>query len=120
MKSLKSYIQEKLIIKKNKTANYKYFPKSKEELIDIINEHINKDGNECDLNDIDVSNITDMSNLFGGIDFNGNISNWDVSNVTNMHNMFNGCENFNGDLSMWDVSKVTDMNSMFNVFEIFD
>ena len=37
MKSLKNYIQEKLIIKKsttkkNKSTNYKYFPKSKYEL----------------------------------------------------------------------------------------
>ena len=33
MKSLKSYIQEKLVIKKSK---YNYFPKTKEELKDII------------------------------------------------------------------------------------
>ena len=36
MKSLKNYIQEKLIIKKNKSADYKYFPKSKKELKEII------------------------------------------------------------------------------------
>ena len=29
MKSLKNYIQEKLIIKKSKTSNYKYFPQTK-------------------------------------------------------------------------------------------
>ena len=33
MKSLKNYIQEKLVIKKNK---YKYSPKTKEELKDIM------------------------------------------------------------------------------------
>ena len=32
MKSLTHYIQEKLIIKKNKNTGYKYFPKTKEEL----------------------------------------------------------------------------------------
>ena len=32
MKSLTSYIQEKLIIKKNKNTNYKYFPETREEL----------------------------------------------------------------------------------------
>ena len=32
MKSLTHYIQEKLVIKKNKDANYKYFPETKEEL----------------------------------------------------------------------------------------
>ena len=66
MKSLKSYIQEKLIIKKstikkNKTTNYKYFPQTKEELEGIIKKRIKDKGNEVDLNDIDVSNITDMS-----------------------------------------------------------
>ena len=36
MKSLVHYIQEKLIIKKNKNVSYKYFPKTKKELQDII------------------------------------------------------------------------------------
>ena len=84
MKSLTHYIQEKLIIKKNKSANYNYFPESKEELKDIILKRIEDEGNEVDLNDIDVSKITDMSELFWGTNFNGDISSWDVSNVTNM------------------------------------
>ena len=49
MKSLKSYIQEKLVIKKSK---YNYFPKTKEELKDIIKQRVKKEGNEVDLNDI--------------------------------------------------------------------
>ena len=110
MKSLKSYIQEKLIIKKNKCN---YFPKTKEELKDIIKKRIEQEGNEVDLNDIDVSNITNMEGLFWKTDFNGNISNWDVSNVTEMNSMFSGCKSFNGDLSNWDVSKVNDMSYMF-------
>ena len=61
MKSLAHYIQEKLIIKKNK---YKYFPQTKKELQDIILQHIKAEGNEVDLNDIDTSNITDMGYLF--------------------------------------------------------
>ena len=36
MKNLSQYIQEKLIIKKNR-ANYKYFPKTKGELKEIYN-----------------------------------------------------------------------------------
>ena len=89
MKSLTHYIQEKLIIKKNK---YKYFPETKKELKEIIEKRIKDEGNEVDLNDIDVSNITDMSNLFGDFhSFNGNISDWDVSNVTDMTSMFYNC-----------------------------
>ena len=81
MKSLTHYIQEKLIIKKNK---YKYFPKTREELQDTILRRIKEEGNEVDLNDIDVSKVTDMFSLFKETEFNGNISNWNVSNVTNM------------------------------------
>ena len=74
MKSLSHYIQEKLVIKKNKATNYKYFPKTKKELQDIIKRHIEQDGDEVDLNDIDVSNISDMSVLFKGTIFNGDVS----------------------------------------------
>ena len=112
MKSLKSYIQEKLIIKKGKSDSYKYFPETKEELKDIILQRIKEDGNEVDLNDIDVSKITDMSNLFVGTDFNGDISEWDVSNVTNMHAMFYNCKLFNQDISTWDVSNVPSLCRM--------
>ena len=111
MKSLKNYIQEKLIIKK--TNSYKYFPETKEELKDIISKRIKTEGKKADLNDIDVSKITDMSYLFEGTDFNGDISNWDVSNVTNMSYMFLDCKTFNQDISVWDVSNVTDMSRMF-------
>ena len=111
MKSLKSYIQEKLIIKKS--TNYKYFPKTKEELQDIILKRIKDGGDEIDLNDIDVSKITDMSELFTQTNFNGDISNWNVSNVTNMRFMFYRCKLFNQDISNWNVSNVTDMSGMF-------
>ena len=119
MKSLKSCIQEKLIIKKSNN-NYKYFPKTKEELKDIIVKRIKTEGNEVDLNDIDVSKITDMTSLFGGTNFNGNISVWDVSNVTNMRSMFLNCKAFNQDISGWDVSNVTDMRYMFFGCEEFN
>ena len=54
MKSLVNYIQEKLIIKKSKAINYKYFPQTKKELQDIILKRIKEEGNKVNLNDIDV------------------------------------------------------------------
>ena len=100
----------KLVIKKSK---YKYFPQTREELRNIIKQRIEQEGNEADLNDIDVSNITDMSYLFLNQQFNCDISKWDVSNVIDMSSMFNGCESFNKDISNWNVSNVKDMSRMF-------
>ena len=113
MKSLPRFIQEKLIIKKNKAINYKYFPETKKELKAIINKRIREEGSEVDLNDIDVSKITNMEDLFWGSEFNGDISNWNVSNVTVMNGMFYECKKFNSDISNWDVSNVEDMSCMF-------
>ena len=114
MKPLVQFIQEKLIIKKNKTNNYKYFPKTKEELQDIIKKRIEQEGYEVDLNDIDVSKVTNMHNLFKYLgSFNGDISKWDVSNVTDMSGMFYMCTSFNHDISKWDVSNVKNMYGMF-------
>ena len=89
MKSIHQYIQEKLFIKKKR---YTYFPETKEELKDIILQRIKEKGNEVDLNDIDTSEITDMSNLFEETNFNGDISDWDVSNVTDISSIFYDCK----------------------------
>ena len=113
MKSLVQYISEKLVIKKNVSKNYKYFPETKVELKDIIRKRIKEEGKNVDLNDIDVSEITDMSFLFANFNFNGDISEWDVSNVTDMCAMFAYCKSFNQDISGWNVSNVKDWTSMF-------
>lgn len=84
----------------------KYFPQTKDELKSLIEQRIKDEGNKVDLNDIDVSQITDMSALFLWSDFNGDISGWDVSNATDMAYMFTGCTNLNQDISKWNVSKV--------------
>ena len=109
MKSFKQHIFEKLRVSK---PTYTLFPKTKDELKQMIETEIRKNGNECSLNHINVSKITDMADLFFGSKFNGDISDWDVSNVTNMSEMFYN-SNFNGDISNWDVSNVTNMDEMF-------
>ena len=109
MKSFKQHIFEKLRVSK---PTYTLFPKTKDELKQMIETEIRKNGNKCSLNHIDVSRITDMADLFFGSKFNGDISDWDVSNVTNMDSMFYNSK-FNGDISEWDVSSVKDMTGMF-------
>ena len=86
-------------------------PKNKTQLkrlIDYAFKH-----NIYDLNFIDTSKITNMSNLFINCECNIDVSNWDVSNVTNMYRMFYCCKNFDCDLSRWNVSNVKDMTGMF-------
>ena len=111
----------------------KYFPDNKEDLKKLCNDQSVKLGEidtsritdmsgvfdrECGRKDFsgienwNVSRVTNMSDLFRYLDFNGDISKWDVSNVKNMSHMFGG-SSFNGDISNWDVSKVTDMFCMF-------
>jgi len=73
------------------------------------------------IGDWDVSNITNMSNVFSDArEFNQDLSSWDVSNVTNMSNMFSGAINFNQDIGSWNTSNVTDMSSIFRGAKAFN
>jgi surface protein len=91
----------------------KIVARNKEQLRRYIEWEIRDNGNKCDLNHIDVSQITDMERLFHCSNFNGDISKWNTSNVESMTMMFDeSC--FNGDISGWDVSKVKNMIMMFS------
>ena len=94
-------------------ANFldKVQPKNKEQLKQLINYAFKH--NIYDLNFIDTSKITDMSELFININHNFDVSSWDVSNVTDMDNMFVNCKKFNCDLSDWDISNITRWKNMF-------
>jgi surface protein len=62
----------------------------------------------------DVSNVTDMSGMFGGaFEFNQDIGRWDVSSVTDMNEMFYHAKSFNQYIGSWDMSSVTNMYTMF-------
>ena len=113
MKTLKLYINEALHVNKNtKIQTYDYCPQTNSELKDLIKKLIRERGNDADLNDIDTSEITDMSYVFFNSAFNGDISEWDVSKVKDMPYMFYNSM-FNGDISKWDVSNVKDMHGVF-------
>ena len=68
----------------------------------------------------DVSNVTDMSELFSGCSsLKGSLeplASWNTSNVTNMKEMFSSCTRIYGSLTplnSWNTSKVTNMGGMF-------
>lgn len=123
MKNLKEYINEGFRLGKNKvmTSTEKTIkPHSKEELQEILKKRIANDS-DADLNDIDVTNITNMSELFSGLGFdyrekigNIDISEWDMSLVENTYAMFRGCSNFNCNLSDWKLNKVVNAEQMFS------
>lgn len=61
----------------------------------------------------DTSAVTNMSQTFQDATlFNSPVNHWDVSNVTDMYQMFRGTA-FNQTLASWNVEKVTTMDGMF-------
>ena len=120
MRQITNYITEKFKINKDNVTK-RIVVKSRKELLEIIGKRIEnrKSSDEViDFNDLDVSGIEDMRNLFSNLDgvSNIDISEWDVSNVKNMRAMFNGCRYLKstGDLGNWDISKVEDFSFMFS------
>lgn len=120
MKTFKDYIIDESVKQTINEAKpkYEYFPQTKDELKEIIDIEINKQGSKnVNLNMIDTSTITNMSYLFINYDDleNIDVSGWNVSKVTNMEHMFQYLKNLkNVNMSGWNVSKVLDMNSMFS------
>ena len=86
---------------------------------DLVDAYINDrqelpaDLRNIQIGEWDVSDVTDMSGLFEGTNFNEPLNNWNVSNVTDMASMFSECPNFNQPLNNWNVSNVTNMPGMF-------
>ena len=69
-------------------------------------------------NNLDISNVTDISNMFyecKNLSELSDISKWNTSKITDMSNMFKGCEllYYIPDISGWDTSNVNDMSYMF-------
>ena len=88
----------------------------------IVNKrYLPNDLKNISINDWDVSNVTNMNNLFKSYGhFNEPLNRWNVSNVTNMERMFFNCSLFNQPLNQWNVSNVTNMKEMFYGCPNFD
>ena len=120
MKHLNQFITEYIVKKKldkpiDSEDHYKYFPKTKEELIDNINELVEK--NIYDFNCIDTGAIINMSKLFKNLDGikdkNFDVSRWDVSSVEDMSYMFEYCTRLNCNLNNWNISNVKKKTGIF-------
>lgn len=92
MKSINNFITEKLRINKDiKTKQIEYFPKNFNELKKIITKRaLDSNDGVLDLNDIDISKITNLSYLLANINNikSVNMNNWDTSKVTDIHGLF--------------------------------
>jgi hypothetical protein len=104
-------------------------PINRKELIELVNSHGRLDYfnildsniivRKCEpyenypLENLDVSQIDNLSSVFKYSMYNGDLSNWNVSNCTNMNSMFFNSKFDNNSLKDWNVSNVTKMNSIF-------
>jgi len=86
--------------------------------VNMQNMFLNNAAFNTSIDDWDVSEVTDMNQMFRGSVYNQPLNSWDVSKVTNMKSMFSFPSsgvggNFNQPLSNWNVGNVTNMETMF-------
>ena len=97
---------------------------SNEDLDDVIekaNLPVREDGSITALDSLDISNLTDISDMFQrAYNFNQDISGWDTSNVTDMSNMFEKSSTFDQDLSSWCVSQIASKPNSFDTNSGFE
>lgn len=69
------------------------------------------DYNNPSLNDLDISQVTNINNMFAYSKFNQPLDKWDTSKIISMHSIFLESE-FNQDLN-WDLSSLKSPSNMF-------
>lgn len=73
------------------------------------------ESNECyPLENLDISQIDDLSEVFSYSIYNGDLSKWNTTNAQYMDAMFYNSEFNNDSLRDWDVSNVKSMIGMFS------
>lgn len=118
------------LISKNKKSSI--ISATNYDIFEIVRREIETLGENASLNHIDVSQVTDFFNwpsgegepenitgLFEGTGFYGDVSGWDMSNAKIVDWMFKGCENFDCDISRWDMSNVETCRGMFSGCKAF-
>lgn len=108
MKSLNTYLNERLLVNKNFKDN-KIVVSTLRELKNIIQKrstdpNTKKFNKNIDLSDIDVSKLDDLSEIFIWYKFKTiDISVWDTSNVKVMTQMFYGCDELEDIIGIEDI-----------------
>ena len=101
------------------TKSARLQPNTLKELRDLVVSEIEEQGPDADLNFIDTSLITDMTDLFVNLPIhNIKIDKWNTSRVTITRDMFYGCTECDTDISMWDMSNIKDASGMFYMCSI--
>lgn len=104
--------------KLNKVCTGNYIPHTKFELIYYIVKSLKS--NEKNLNNIDLSNIDDLSYVFSTVNKYVHVkeidlSSWDVYHVRNFKGMFENCRYLiRAGISNWNMSNAVNLSAMFN------
>ena len=105
-------------------VRHKYGRKATDDNIsELVCELLDLRGVDADMNDIDVSEVTNMDHLFSHMNarennkkiasFCGDISGWQTGNVKIFNCFLQSNASFNGDISGWDVHSCEDFSNMF-------
>lgn len=135
MKSLTTYLNEKLVIFPSQVNERLIINQSfkdttikvvsKQQLCDIISKRLKENSEELNLNDLDVSSVKDFSDVFSAYMFREllntkkiYIDEWNTESAENMTEMFMACLPLEEvDVSNFDVSNVKSMDYMFRKCE---